>query len=329
MFQHFIITPFNVDVGLKARSELLDCGYLRRRFKLFQEFCFPSVYNQTNQNFKWLAFFDYETPDEIKEKIKSLQKWSNFIPIFTQENMDFKPFLVKIIHQYLKPEDTHIITTWLDGDDAIANDFIEQVQQQFNHQSFEYINFFYGYQLTKDGLFFQKYLANQFLSLIEQIDDNILTCKIMRHVDIDPLSKEGLPVRQVVTSPLWIQLIHEDNVLSKLYYQAIPQPLGKLKQDFSVQNFVSNFSNDLYIYNCKNYLKYLFSKVFKSKILIQTFLGNLILLMNPKFLITYYQKKFEQEYSIIMSHQLSILEMKTLCLQQKSIWRKSGNITQE
>lgn len=330
MFQHFIITPFNVDLGLKARSELLDCEYLQRRFKLFQEFCFPSVYNQTNQNFKWLAFFDYETPDEIKKKIKSLQKWSNFMPIFTQENIDFQPLLVKTIHQYLKPENTHTITTWLDGDDGIAKDFIEQVQQQFNHQNFEYINFPYGYQLTQDGLFFKKYLSSPFISLIEQIDDNILTCKVMSHSAVYRLSQKGLPVRQVLTYPLWIQLIHGDHLRSKMHYSsAIPQPLKKLKRDFSIQDFVSNFSNDLYIRNLINYLQFLFNKVFKSKISTQTFLGHLILLMNPKFLITYYQKKFEQEYSIVMSHQLSILEMKTLCLQQKTIWRKSDNITIE
>ena len=326
MFQHFIVTPFNVDLGLKPREELflLDKDCITRRFKLFKEFCFESVYHQTNQNFKWLVFFDYELPDDIKEQIKILQKWPNFIPIFTPDNTNFQPFLVEVIRQYLTPDDTHIITTWLDGDDAIADHFIEQVQQQFNHQSFEYINFFYGYQLTQEGLFLKKYLSSPFISLIEQIENNILTCKVMSHSAVYRLHKKGLPVRQVFESPLWIQLIHEDNICSKMHYSTpIPQSLMRLKQNFSIQSFVVDFSQNTYSINIKNYLNYLFTQIYKYKKITPTLLGNLLLLIHPNLLQIYHRRTVQKSSFPSKSNQLSLSAIKALCLQEKTGWRKS------
>ena len=54
-FQHFIITPFNVDIGVKPREYILGTQYLENRLKIFQEVSYPSVYNQSNQNFQWLS----------------------------------------------------------------------------------------------------------------------------------------------------------------------------------------------------------------------------------------------------------------------------------
>lgn len=87
-FEHFILTAFCVDIGAKKsgydREKLLGEDYLLRRLDLFQKFCFPSLYHQSNQNFKWLIFFDEETPTSIKEKIEELSAWKNLIPVYTR-----------------------------------------------------------------------------------------------------------------------------------------------------------------------------------------------------------------------------------------------------
>ncbi len=323
MFQHFIVTPFNVDLGLKVSSKLLDEESLLRRLHIFCNFCFPSVYYQSNQKFKWLFFLDCQTPEAIVKPIKELQKWSNFILIFTPKNVNFQPFLVPQICQYLTDKDTHIITTWLDADDAIAKDFIEKVQKQFNSQAFEYINFLYGYQLSREGLYFKKYFASQFISLIEQIDDNILTCKVMSHASITQLVQDGLPVRQVVTSPQWIQLIHEDNLETQLYAKAIPQPLERLKSPFSVHNFAITFSQNSYLENAKNYLHYLWDTAKSHRETTSTIIGNLLALINPNLLKIYHQQKLPSFPPNLLPNELSLSEIKNLCLQQKTLWRKS------
>lgn len=321
MFKHFIVTPFNVDLGLKARRELLDPDYLSRRFQLFQEFCFPSVYHQTNQNFCWLVFFDWQTPDEFKEKVKKWQKWTNFIPILTQEKLDFQPFLIKIIQQNLSFDTTHIITTWLDGDDALAKIFIDKVQQQFNHQDFEYINFPYGYQLDRTGLYLRQYLSSQFISLIEKVEHNILTCKVMSHHDLYRLSKKGLPVRQVLTEPMWIQLIHENNIYTSLHLITLPQSRRRLNKKFEVQAFVRNYIRFSYyhrVYYYLNHLRHQFSQTSTRHTL-----RHLLALIEPSILQFFLSKALQVQRLEMPHHQLSIAEIKTLCLKQKTIWRRS------
>lgn len=61
MFHHFLITRFNLRNPswelTKNNETLLDDSWMSERIELFKNYCFPSVVNQTNKNFKWLLFF--------------------------------------------------------------------------------------------------------------------------------------------------------------------------------------------------------------------------------------------------------------------------------
>ena len=66
-FEHFIITRFNLPIYSKTKSGNIsstETKYLDNRFKLFMNYCLPSIKQQTCQNFKWLVLFDINTPDE-------------------------------------------------------------------------------------------------------------------------------------------------------------------------------------------------------------------------------------------------------------------------
>ena len=77
MFQHYILTRFNLRRDdwtiTKNNEKVLSDSWLKDRFELFENFCFNSVKNQTNQNFKWLVFFDSNTPDNYKQKVKEFE----------------------------------------------------------------------------------------------------------------------------------------------------------------------------------------------------------------------------------------------------------------
>jgi hypothetical protein len=61
-FHHFVLTRFNVKIGLGGGESVApNLEWLVHRFDLFDKFCFPSVRNQSNLNFKWLVFFDVDT----------------------------------------------------------------------------------------------------------------------------------------------------------------------------------------------------------------------------------------------------------------------------
>ena len=220
-FTHILLTRFNVKIayGEKVGFEpntAPDQDWLTHRFKLFDTFCFPSVYSQTIQNFKWLLLFDSNTPDSFREKIKSYAKWCNFIPHYVDSYSEFmNQNFDQILSQYIHPESRHLITTRLDNDDGIGLEFVETIQRNFQNQDFEFINLTNGYLFNNRNrkLYIMKHFTNPFVSLIE-LCNNPRTVLRVNHNKLYQIGK----VRQVETKPLWIQVIHERNVANKAGY---------------------------------------------------------------------------------------------------------------
>ena len=55
-FKHYIITRFNLSQRWDKDSlgnKVLDDNWLKNRFQLFENYCFPSLKSQTNKNFEW------------------------------------------------------------------------------------------------------------------------------------------------------------------------------------------------------------------------------------------------------------------------------------
>ena len=85
--KHFLVTRFNLTVSewktTKNGEPVLSEKWLKNRFLLFENYCLPSVKNQTNQNFIWCVFFDVNTSDNYRDKIKFISdSYQNFKPIF-------------------------------------------------------------------------------------------------------------------------------------------------------------------------------------------------------------------------------------------------------
>ena len=117
---------------------------------------------------------------------------------------DIKDLLVKT--------DEGIITTRLDNDDCVHNDFMITVQQQFQNQRETLIEIENGYCLQIDGLSrlgLASNPLNQFISLIERCD-SFKTVKSRPH-------KLWTKVDKIVVSEkrLWCQITHDKNVLNK------------------------------------------------------------------------------------------------------------------
>lgn len=89
-YKHFLITRFNIPLWrTKDKDPILDLHYLKYRMQLFEDYCFPSVRQQTNQNFIWLCLFDVNTPEEIKKRLMELhQDYHNFCPLYLDVNDD-------------------------------------------------------------------------------------------------------------------------------------------------------------------------------------------------------------------------------------------------
>jgi hypothetical protein len=233
IFQHFLLTRFNVRVNYhKSKPGIgLNRDWLEHRFELFDRYCFPSVQGQSNLNFKWLVFFDRETPEDFQHKIKEYTKWNNFIPVYIDyRNYLGNRFVQPTILNYIERKTRYLITSRIDNDDAIALNFIEIIQNNFRYQDFEFLNFPNGYVLAKQKLYSRTYLSNPFISLVESIHpetvDGFKTIYCGNHYD---LSSVGT-IKQIQAMPTWLQVIHENNVTNRV--RGIREPINRLQSNF-------------------------------------------------------------------------------------------------
>jgi len=234
-FSHFFLTKFNVR-SFPDLKPGCDPAWLDRRFKLFDQYCFPSMLNQSNQNFQWLVFFDIDTPEDFKQKIAEyVSKWPNFVPVYLDCPLPYGQFpddVRAVVRQYIPEDCEYLITTWLDNDDAIHKDYVQMIQDNFSEQEGETINFFFGYQLADGKLYFDFELANHFISLVEKYNpESFNTCLCRPHKELYEVCTSA---KKVFCKPVWIEVVHGSNYMN-VYRRGFRVPTGKILQDFSIQ----------------------------------------------------------------------------------------------
>ena len=217
--KHFLITRFN----LKGKKNLkgnrlfdpLSKEWLDKRVQLFSNYCLPSVKNQTNKEFIWLVCFDIDTPKAYLPVIENIKKdFKNFTPIYVDGFGGLKDKIQESIQTKITSTDDFIITTRIDNDDIIHQDFIKSIQEAYKPETNTLIDLRKGYQFIIDEkttslrLFTLAY--NPFLSLIESAD-NYKTIIAEEH-----RYWKTLPNIIINSNKhLWIQVVHDQNLLNR------------------------------------------------------------------------------------------------------------------
>jgi hypothetical protein len=223
-FAHVVLTRFNV--RWEATTKGLSNEWLTERIRLFEMYCYPSLYQQTNQNFKWLVLLDSRSPDWFKEKMSDYAKWQNFVPIYLEvpmlpEELGCPAELKSAIRAQIPQSYTHLITTRIDNDDAISKDYIQRVQDCFSGQDSQGIAFPIGYQFHDDCLYLEYSKGNHFISLIESYrSDDIKTVFVKHH----SLLYHVAPVRQIWGRPSWLEVIHGANLSNRAKHGLVVSP---------------------------------------------------------------------------------------------------------
>jgi hypothetical protein len=211
---HLVLTRFNVVVGNQTDKrgvgfDPLDRGWIEKRLKLFDKYCFPSVKGQSEQNFLWLVSFHPETDPEVYRKY---QQYPNFVAVTTESFRE----MFERFHQ----NQTIFITTRLDSDDAIGRDFVKEIQGLARRTERESValNFSHGlacfdkHNLVQDI----RKQSNPFMSLIirnfhrSPIPQTIFQ-REHRFWEKDPRYQD---VR--TATPMYIQVIHESNLVNHI-----------------------------------------------------------------------------------------------------------------
>lgn len=222
-FNHFVITRFNLKQSIwqndKKGGAVNDEAWLTSRYHLFEHYCFPSLVEQSEQQFTWLVFFDTDTPIRFKTKNEVLhQQFKNFIPIYVPSFSDFEKGLDTHIRALLDKKCSYIITTRLDNDDCFHQDAITAIQQNFIEKDRTIIDLVHGLSLQINSGFKlalkKDTVSGPFISLIEKIkgDNPLLTVYNREHLHWIG----DAHFVKVDTDFYWLQIIHERNVSNTL-----------------------------------------------------------------------------------------------------------------
>lgn len=239
--QHFILTRFNLLLWNKDKGgrKVRTRQWLTHRFALFEQYCLPSVLNQTCQDFVWIVLFDSTTPEEYLSKIKDFQKHCpQFTPVFvTPENGRF--FAQIFRDEVVKRMNARrVLTTYLDNDDALCIHFVEDVQQRTSQVADgTFIRYRSGYQFYTDHQYLMQvvYPKNHFVSVVEKGDRTTLKgiFGYGGHYHIDEIP--GVKILNVENVPLWCEVVHEKNMINDAYFLVGSKMVRE--KDFFSQNF--------------------------------------------------------------------------------------------
>ena len=232
---HFLLTRFNVVRPFTDNKPILDHDWLNRRFELFERFCFPSVAGQTNNNFYWIILFHPQTPDIFMQRLNRLWQGAPHLKILTGG-----AFKILIINQLksleINQKSRTLITTRLDNDDAICQNFIGKIQQQTTQEILEYgqliskdrplfLDFTKGYYAAGKYLYQIDSVSNHFCSMACPLQEKekwntqeIQTVFLMNHT----LIKDQPGYKEINEYPAWIEVIHESNSRNCLRGKFIP-----------------------------------------------------------------------------------------------------------
>ena len=225
--KHFIITRFNLKLWPHDKNRRLTRTdeWVKERFRLFETWCLPSIAAQTVKDFTWVLLFDRQTPAEEVEKVKAYQclcPQIRALGVDCKENLhlDFKYTISEIATKLTKDsgEEDLVLTTYLDSDDALREDYVEKVQEVARRcKPNTFISFKNGVQLFEqlNIAFHLVYPENHFISYLESAKGNVNSVYLWSHVDIN--KHPDCEVIFIDDKPMWMEVVHGINVDNDIY----------------------------------------------------------------------------------------------------------------
>jgi hypothetical protein len=217
MITHFLVTRFNLRVNTwdttKNGQKVLTEEWMFDRFRLFEQFCLPSVKNQSDQDFTWCIYFDANTQDPFLKRIDAIAKsFTNIRPFFVNGIAE----MIESFQDFTKDRNNpgrYIITTRLDNDDILHRDFIKTIKAAASSGPRAIIDLRKGLQLCIESKHAELRAVensfNPFISLVE-VAATPETVISKKHRDWEKVTKTVV----VGDKPLWIELVHQTNKLN-------------------------------------------------------------------------------------------------------------------
>ena len=216
---HVLMTRFNLATPGREAAIRNKPDWLATRFRLFEEFCLPSVAEQTTKAFTWIIYFDKDTPAEFKARVAELQRRVEFHAYYTGlfPASGWPQSLVEVLGGIAGAMPPLVLTSRLDNDDALARDYMERTaaaavgQVPSPRTGIVITN---GYIRSATSAYCISHPANAFASWLERVDQpgGPLTAMGISHIDAADFG----PLVQVPGPGGWLQVVHGGNVSNKV-----------------------------------------------------------------------------------------------------------------
>ena len=256
--EHFILTRFNLRLWTKdkKRNDTRTNEWLKNRFDLFEKYCLPSIMNQTNHSFKWIVLFDLETPNNYKDRIKAYEKYCpSFCPCFVkaEKSRYFVSIFKEEIKRRMKEDTNLLITTYLDNDDALHQNYVEETQK-IEATLPTFVSYVYGIQYYTELNIATRvpYTNNHFISLIEPLKESSDFRTVYGYGSHIAINKYKKTQTIYVNNPIqdrWIEVIHEanmDNDVKMTLDTKLIEDIDKLKKEYSINVTLSKNSKSIF-----------------------------------------------------------------------------------
>lgn len=271
--EHYILTRFNLRLWTKdkKRNETRTDEWLKQRFELFEKICLPSIMNQTNQTFKWIVLFDSETPEFYKKKIQHYQNICKlFCPCFVEayKSRYFVSVFREEIQKRIEKNTNLLITTYLDNDDALHKNYIEEIKQMEVKRP-TFVSYVYGIQYYTELNIATRvpYTNNHFISLAEPLNDNQTNFRTVygygSHLDINKHKRIETVYIKNPQQDRWIEVIHEtnmDNDVKMTLDTKLIKDIDQLKKEYGIDIQLSKCSKNIFY---STFLYRAFKEVFR------------------------------------------------------------------
>lgn len=222
MFQHFILTRFNLSLWPhdKLGRENGTLEWLAHRCGIFEKYCLPSVAAQTCKDFEWILLLTTETPQEYKDKVEAYRSvCPQITPVYVkpEHNRQFAGVFASVVRRKAAAE--RIITTYLDNDDCLARNFVEDVQARMTAlPDGTFLYYRHGYQYYSEYSLMLKvpYRRNHFPSVVEARDGLRTIFGYGSHYYVDKIP--GAHIEMVEDIPMWCEVVHERNESNDAFF---------------------------------------------------------------------------------------------------------------
>lgn len=206
---HVLLTRFNLPShgpeGIIRAKE----GWLERRIVLFERYCLTSVRAQTCQKFGWLIYFDPESPDWLRWRIEGHAREGGYVPIFRASVS--RAELIEDVTRAIGRNHSHLMTTNLDNDDALAVNFVERLQAVKPQTERTAIYIANGLIKSHSRLYLRMDKKNAFCSVLDDWE-SASTCWSNWHT----LLGKNMRALDLYDEPGWLQVIHGTNVSNRV-----------------------------------------------------------------------------------------------------------------